>query len=374
MTLRWPFSKTQHKQWVGISLSSLAPSAVIYSHEGIVDSIAYNQEQGIKELELWLKKYVTPKTPAVLVLDESDYELLLVEAPNVPDEELTAALEYRIGDLLNQPIEETAIQAVRLPSDAYRGRMSMAYVVATPNSTIKDKVRWAAENNLDLEVITVPEFSLLNILSASSIKHGIALLELTPSYGTIRIYQDGALYLTRQVEVGLDALNIQNEMDLNSSDINNANSKIDDGEPLLIDEVSLDDETFEDAVSSDLELDENNLERDLDIDQDSYVGFLPKSKVNTEQAENLVLEVQRSLDYYESQLGMGQITKLWIMAGDVDLTSVVDAMQPVLTAKIEQPNVAEKIKSLTDINILNNEDNMNNSIMALGGALAYVAR
>lgn len=369
--LRWPFSATQHKQWVGISLSLLAPSAVIYSHEGIVDSITYNQEQGIKALELWLKKHVSPKTPAVLVLDESDYELLLVEAPNVPDEELTAALEYRIGDLLNQPIEETAIQAVRLPSDAYRGRMSMAYVVATPNSTIKDKVRWATDNNLDLEIITVPEFSLLNILSTSDIKHGIALLELTPSYGIIRLYQDGALYLTRQVEVGLDALNIQNDIDPNSRDINN---RVDDVEPLLLDEVSLGDETFEEAIGSDLELEENDLEESLDFEPDSYVGFSPKSKVNKEQAENLVLEVQRSLDYYESQLGMGQITQLWVMAGDVDLTYLVEAVQPILTAHIEQPNVVEKIKLLTDINIPNSEDNMNNSIMALGGALAYVTR
>lgn len=353
---------------MGISLSTLAPSAVIYSQEGIVDSITYDQDQGIEDLELWLKKHVSPGMPAVLVLDEADYELLLVEAPSVPDEELNAAIEFKIGDLLNQPVEDTAIQAVRLPNNAYRGRMSMAYVVACPNNTIKDKVDWASKNQLEVEVITVPEFSLLNLLAASTIEQGIALLELTPKYGTIRLYQDGALYLTRQVEVGLNALDIQddstltdsvlNDSELNDAELNDAeliDAQSNEGdEPLLLDEVELDEDI-------------------IDFDEDSYVGFSPKPKVNAEQTENLVLEVQRSLDYYESQVGMGQITQLWVMAGGKDLTPLIDAMQPVLTANIEQPDIAEKLKQLTDINILHHEHDMNNSVLALGGALAHVA-
>lgn len=361
VTFHWPFSTTQNKHWVGINLSSLSPSAVIYSHEGIVDSAVFNQEQGVNALGLWLKKNISPKTPAVLVLDEGDYELLLVEAPDAPEDELASALEYRIGDLLSQPVEETAIQAVPLPSDAYRGRMSMAYVVATPNSIIKDKVQWASEHNLNLDTITVPEFSLLNVLSAVDMNQGIALLELTPSHGTIRLYQDGALYLTRQVEVGLDALKMADQ----DNDV----------APLLLDEISSSDQKTSESIEINLDLEASeNQDASLDFETNSYVSFAPKTKVNAEQTENLVLDIQRSLDYYESQLGMGQITQLWVMAGDTDLTYLVDTMQPSLTTQIEQPNIAEKIKGLADIKIIKNESNIQNSIMALGGALAYVAR
>lgn len=368
MTLRWPFNTKKHKQWVGISLSTLAPSAVIYSQEGVVDSVTYNQDQGFEDLELWLKKHVSPGMPAVLVLDEADYELLLVEAPSVPDAELNAAIEFKIGDLLNQPVEDTAIQAVRLPSNAYRGRMSMAYVVACPNNIIKEKVDWASKNHLEIETITVPEFSLLNLLAASAIEQGIALLELTPRYGTIRLYQEGALYLTRQVEVGLDALDIQNDTKQSNDDQVNE----EDDEPLLLDEVSLEEVSLEETTL-DEELVVDEPESTLDFNVDSYVGFSPKPKVNAEQTDNLVLEVQRSLDYYESQIGMGQVTQLWVMAGGKDLTPLINAMQSVLTANIEQPNIAEKLKQLTDINILHHEHDMNNSVLALGGALAHVA-
>jgi Tfp pilus assembly PilM family ATPase len=364
VNFRWPFSKTKHKQWVGISVSLLTPSAVIYSNEGIVDAITYDQEQGIEALELWLKKHAKHGMPAVLVLDDDDYDLLLVEAPDVPDEELSAAIEFRVGDLLAQPVEETAIQAMRLPSDAYRGRMSMAYVIACPNERINARVKWAEKLNLAVEIITVPELSLLNVLAASSMDQGIALLELGPSHGCIRLYQDGALYLTRQVEMGIDILGINNDERVsegsNHSDVNLEEMKLDN----VSSELSF--------IEGDVDFSELQLEAtedELVIDQEAYVGFSPKAKVNEVQVANLVLEVQRSLDYYESQLGMCQITQLWIMGGNKDLTPLVDAMQPALSAHIEQPDILGKLVQESEIKVTGN---INKSVTALGGALAYV--
>lgn len=373
MTFRWPFSKTKYKQWVGINLSSLSPSAVIYSDEEIIDAVAYDQEQGIEALGLWIKKHVSHGMPAVLVLDDDDYELLLVEAPEVPDDELSAALEFRIGDLLAQPIEETAIQAMRLPRDAYRGRMSMAHVIACPNEKIRAWVKWAENLHLVVEIITVPELSLLNVLAANSISQGIALLELGPKQGCIRLYQDGALYLTRQVEVGIDALEIQNDEEVSENTV----VENEDPNEINLDGVILEEITSENLNSSDevdlTELELDAVEEDLVIDQNAYVGFAPKAKVNEQQVESLVLDVQRSLDYYESQLGMGQITQLWLMGGDIDLSHLVDAMQPVLTAHIEQPNIAEKLKQQSGMKIPGSVSDVNKSVTALGGALAYAA-
>ena len=380
MKFRWPFSKIKHKQWVGINVSALTPSAVIYSNEGVVDAITYDKEQGIEALALWLKKHVSHGMPAVLILDDDDYELLLVEAPNVPDEELSAAIEFRIGDLLGQPVEDTAIQAIRLPSDAYRGRMSMAHVIASPNATIKARVAWAEQLHLTVEVITVPELSLLNVLAASSVEQGIALLELGPNHGCIRLYQDGALYLTRQVEMGIDALDIQHDENVTAeADSKEVTSATDDAnvEDINAEELILEDGIEEISIINDevdlSELELETVEENLVFDQEAYVGFSPKSKVNEQQVQNLVLEVQRSLDYYESQLGMGQITQLWLMGGNVDLTYLVDAMQPALTAHIEQPDIADKLQQQAGIKISDNVTDMNQSVTALGGALAYAS-
>ena len=376
MTFRWPFKAKKNKHWVGINLSTLTPSAVIYSDQGIVESVSFHHDDGIAALEHWLKKRISQTMPAVLVLDDADYELLLVEAPEVPDEELTAAIEFRIGDLLNQPVAETAVQAVRLPRDAYRGRMSMAHVIASPNSVIQKWVKWAAINNLSVNVITVPEFSLLNILSINDIDQGIAILELGPNYGAIRLYQQGALYLTRQVEVGLNALAMQN----NDSAVDvqpDATDELDieeNNESFLLDEVDL-----SNAAAGELDVSVEELETDLKAEleaeiNDAYVGFAPKAKIDAMQVDNLILEVQRSLDYYESQLGMGQITQLWVMAGDEDLTLLVDAMQPALAANIKQPDISKKLQQIEGVGLSVHEGDINNRIIALGGALAYAAR
>ena len=359
MEFHWPFKKLKHKQWLGINLSTLSPSAVIYGQEGISACVCFSPEEGIEALKTWLKANAPHGISAVLVLDDDDYELLLTEAPNVPDDELSAAIEFRIGDLLSQPIEETAIQAMRLPADAYRGRMSMTHVVAVANKKISSWVTWAEKLHLKLEAITVPEMSLLNVLSANAINQGIALLELGPKQGCIRLYQDGALYLTRQVEEGMDALGLLPDEENNS-------------------ELDLDDVSVVELNSNelDLELDDElneelNEELDIDLGESTYVSFAPKSKVNDEKVQNLILEVQRSLDYYESQLGLGQITQLWLMAGDRDLTDLVDVMQPALTANVEQPNMAETLKKNGDFAIAEGCSGINCVTIALGGALAY---
>ena len=380
MEFRWPFNNIKTKHWVGINLSTLAPSAVIYCDEGVVDAVAYDEEQGVEALASWIKKHVSHGMPTVLVLDDDDYELLLAEAPDVPDEELTAAIEFRIGDLLAQPITETAIQAIRLPADAYRGRMSMAHVIASKNETISARVQWAKDLHLSIEMITVPEISLLNVLAASSVGQGIALLKLGPKHGTIRLYQAGALYLTRTIEVGIEALDIQHIEEAPEKTVNTGLNKHSDDakrneinleEMIVEDEMNSDFILTDDVEISDLQLEED-AEQDIVINEQEYVGFAPKAKVNEQQVQSLVLEVQRSLDYYESQLGMGQITQLWLMSGNVDLTHLVDAMQPALTANVEQPNILEKLKH-ADINIADSIEEINSTVMALGGALAYVA-
>lgn len=380
MEFRWPFNKLKSNHWVGINLSALAPSAVIYSDDGVIDAVAYDQEQGLDALELWIKKHVSHGMPTVLVLADEDYELLLVEAPEVPDEELTAAIEFKIGDLLTQPIAETAIQAIRLPKDAYRGRMSMAHVIASKNETIKSRVEWAKELHLSVEVITVPEISLLNVLAASSVNQGIALLKLGPKHGTIRLYQEGALYLTRKIEVGIEALDLQYEeaptqsavdTAINTEDTDITRNEINLEEMIANDDMNPELMLTDEVDISELEHEEN--EQDLEINESEYVGFAPKAKVNEQQVQRLVLEVQRSLDYYESQLGMGQITQLWLMSGNTDLTHLVEAIQPALTAEVEQPKIVEKLQS-SNIKITDSIDEMNTTAMALGGALAYVAR
>ena len=336
---------------------------MIYNEGEISAAISFSAEEGLEALTDWLKENITDGMPAVLVLDDDDYELLLTEAPNVPDAELSAAMEFRIADLLPQDIGETAIQAIRLPEDAYRGRMSMAHVIAASNKTIEHWVAWAKELKLSLALITVPELCLLNLLALLEVEQGIGLLELGPQKSCLRLYQEGALYLTRQVEVGLDALElvtesgIEDELDVDSSDI----------ESVVEEELVLE---LSDEVDISIDIDSEDTD---ELDVDDYVSFAGKERVNEQQLQNLILDVQRSLDYYESQLGMGQITRLWLMSGDEDLAELVEIIAPRLSAKIEQPNIAALLKE-SSFQVGSDSEILNGSAIAIGGAAAHAGR
>ena len=373
MKIRWPFKKISHKHWIGINLSQMCPSAVIYRAGEVVKCISFTAEEGPQALTQWLKANAPEGIPTVLILDDSDYELLLVEAPAVPDEELSVALEFRIADLLALPVAETSIQAVRLPSDAYRGRMSMAHVIAAPNTVIAQHVEWANKLGLALKLITVPEFCLLNLLALLDVEQGIALLDLGATQGRIRIYQAGALYLTRQVEVGLDALDIEvDALEQATASDELFIEQIDEPESAQESEQESEQNNEQELelLEQEVELDVSAIENQPELDVSEYVSFAPKAKVNEQQLQNLILEVQRSLDYYESQLGMGQITRLWLIASGFDLTHLVDAMGSSLTAQIEQPDFTEILIQL-GIKLEACNGPFNKMAIAMGGALAY---
>jgi MSHA biogenesis protein MshI len=358
---RWPFKKKNHDQWIGIDLYKEAPSVVVQSRACIEDCASFNQ-QGMEALDQWLDRNIGADAPAVLVLDEAQYELLLVEAPEVPEEELADAISFRIADMLSQPIEDMAIQAFRLPPDAYRGRMNMAYVVASPKETIRDIVGWAEKRRLKLEQITVPEMSLLQTLAAHNNAQNSAILELKEGHGVIRLYSDGALYLTRQVEVGFKALGFDAQSDAET----HAEEQSEQQEIL---ELSADD------ISQELEEQSTGgvLLNELDFDQLALEETQAKDNIDDLQTENLILEIQRSLDYYESQLGMGQINNLWVFSSQVDLSALCEKIKPMIHTKAKQLDLNSSLPKAGVVDVSASCVGLNNALISLGGALSYVA-
>lgn len=367
MNFRWPFKKIKQDKWVGINLSESSPGIVLRSQHCVEHCTDLAASNGELTLDKWIDKQLPSDTPAVLVLDEKQYELLLVEAPDVPEEELTAAVSFRIGDLLSQPLEEMTIQAFRLPPDAYRGRMSMAYVVASPKETIRELVDWSKKRKLDLKQITVPEMCLLQVLAAHDNAQNSAILELKENHGIIRLYSDGALYLTRQVEVGFAALGFS-ESGMPESVSNETSS------PAFNEELNkeLNEELGEiELETSDEDQGEEVLLNELDLDEVILKENQAIDAIDQQQTENLILEIQRSLDYYESQLGMGQISNLWVFSEQVDLSLLCEKIKPMLHTNAKQLDLNSSIPKAGIIDVAGDCEGLDKSLITLGGALSY---
>ena len=121
-----------------------------------------SEQDVTKALANLVKEYELEGEQCSYVLNPADYNLHLVEAPNVEAKELRAAVRWKINDLLDMKVEDAAIDVFRVPQDAYRSR-DMLYVVASMKSRIKRIVDRVNDSGLKLAVIDIPELVMQNL-------------------------------------------------------------------------------------------------------------------------------------------------------------------------------------------------------------------
>lgn len=306
--MRWPWQRSNRvlktqAAVIGISFYRQQPSAVLWRNGMVEDAYqAVSAEAGWQGLETWLAT-LPPGLPVVICLDPQQYELHLVEAPAVPDEELADALRFRMRDLLPPNAEQQSlIQAFRLPGDAYRGRMDMAYAAVVNRNDVRRLVEWCQHQSLRLRELTIPELACLQLVAQQEPETAVAVLKLNNMDGVINLYAAGALYLSRRIGTGLQALGVGIEQD------------------------------------------------GLSLQDDAPL-------------EALALDIQRSLDYFDSQQGMGVVGQLWMLPPAVD---GIDALLPKLEENLNVPlrlfssslwNAAQPLSA--------------DQLIALGGALSH---
>lgn len=211
------------------------------------------------------------------VLNRKDYNLHLVEAPEVEPDELRSAVRWKIKDLLDMKVEDAAIDVFPVPKDAYRSRQ-MVYVVASLKSRIQSIVQMVSESGLELAVIDIPELVMNNLANwFVDDDHGAAFVDLRRNGSTMNITRNGELYLSRRINTQLD--------------------------PDVMQSIE-------------------------------WEGLL----------ERLVLEIQRSLDYFESQMGQARINRIVLAPRQHDGAALASALDDQLAATVSVLDIAEHME------------------------------
>lgn len=203
-----------------------------------------------------------------LVLHPATYQMLLLDAPDVPAEELRDAMRWRVKDLIAESLEQVVVDAFTLPDDAYRGRSRMAYCAVLGRARMQAWGDLIDQAGLELRSIDVTEMAFRNLgLLAGAEGMNIALLRLRSSEGLICVQNGADLYMARRIEQGLEKA---------SGDYG--------------------------AVT---------------------------------------LEIQRSLDYFESQLGKGYINRLLLLPAKRDGAAALQALTAGLAVKLQALDLRE---------------------------------
>jgi MSHA biogenesis protein MshI len=147
------------------------------------------------------------RAPTVGVLQADGYRLLLVEAPDVPAEELRAAVRWRVKDLIDFHIDDAVIDVFEMPAHARGGPSRMMYAVTAKADFVKTQVDVIESAGLKLAVIDIPELALRNVATLlETEQRGAALLYLNDRRSTLLLVRQGVLYLARHVETGVATL------------------------------------------------------------------------------------------------------------------------------------------------------------------------
>src|SRR5688572_3956495 len=142
------------------------------------------------------------------LLKSGDYQMVQVDAPNVPAQEAKSAVRWRIRDLIDYPVEAAAIDALFIPQpEGGAGRAAQMIAVAAKNDVIAATVRPFNDASIPLEVIDVPELAQRNLAQCLETEgRGLALLALDEESALLTISSGGELYLPRRIDVSLSSL------------------------------------------------------------------------------------------------------------------------------------------------------------------------
>jgi MSHA biogenesis protein MshI len=136
------------------------------------------------------------------VADCEDYQLVQVEAPEVLPAELRAAVRWRLRDVISFHIDDAVIDVFEIPDQSRRSQGKMMFAVAARSSAIQRLGASIAPTSTRFDVIDIPELCLRNVAALlPQDQRGVAFLVLHEHHAQLLLTRQGVLYLTRRVEL-----------------------------------------------------------------------------------------------------------------------------------------------------------------------------
>lgn len=241
------------------------------SHEALADTITREVRPGSADAEL------------TSALPFGSYQLLLVDLPDLPRDELPDAVKWQIRELLDYPAEEAVVELFDVPALSRSGQKPSAYAVATRRDNLQRHIDAIHDSGLKPAAIDIPELCLRNVAALyPQDNDGVALLCFGESKGLLTLTRQGQLYFIRSFDVGTQSL-------------------VNGGDSLAVDLLS-----------------------------------------------SVVLEVQRSLDYYESHYDRRPVTEI-LLAPGIEVPNLTSQLREQLGLNVNRLDLGEVFEFEADI-------------------------
>lgn len=139
------------------------------------------------------------RAPLTALLDHEAYQTMLIEAPNVPDDELSSAIRWKVKDLLNFHIDDAVLDHLPVPGRA--GQPPSLYVVAAQAPAVRELAQPYNQAELPLAVIDIRETAQRNLsVRLAPEDYAVAILHLEGESGLLTFTFGEDLVLSRRIE------------------------------------------------------------------------------------------------------------------------------------------------------------------------------
>ena len=155
-----------------------------------------------KDLERLAKELELSRYQCLSLLPASDYQLLLVEAPNVPGAELKNAVRWRIKDMIDYHVQDATVDVLDIPTEAASGgRNHSMYAVAARNEIVQRCIEHFDAAHIPLSVIDIAETAQRNVATLfEQPGRGLAFLYVGAEHALLTVNFRGELYLARRID------------------------------------------------------------------------------------------------------------------------------------------------------------------------------
>ncbi len=171
-------------------------------------AVAYSGITREVVLEKLAKECHADRYSCTTLLMPAEYQILSVDAPTVPPEELKTAIRWRLKDMLDFHVDDAMIDVLDIPPNQNAPVRNRAmYAIAARTISVEQCQTMFRQAKIPLSVIDIPEMAQRNIAAMLEPQgRGIALLSFDTEGGLLTFTASGELYLSRRIDVTLAQL------------------------------------------------------------------------------------------------------------------------------------------------------------------------
>lgn len=198
--------------WLAVSIQ---PGSLSFAHaiagpggkSAVTRCGTRNLDKAVNNADRVAKELALDRYQCAALLPSSDYQVMLVDAPNVPQAELKTAVRWKLKDMLDYRLDEATVDMLDIPPDATGGsRGHWVYAVAARNEIIRQCIQRFDDARIPLAVIDIVETAQRNVAALfETPERGLAFLYVAEGYALLTINYRRELYLARRIDVGMES-------------------------------------------------------------------------------------------------------------------------------------------------------------------------